>query len=59
MRAKIKLECSDENYNKVVNVLRTLEAEVDNYDAVIQTERSGDTRFRLVKGEKLWESEKI
>lgn len=59
MRAKIKLECSDENYNKVVNVLRTLEAEVDNYDAVIKTERSGDTHFRLVKGEKLWESEKI
>lgn len=59
MRAKIKLECSDENYNRVVNVLRTLEAEVDNYDAVIKTERSGDTRFRLVKGEKLWESEKI
>lgn len=59
MRAKIKLECSDEAYNRVVNVLRTLEAEVDNYDAVIKTERSGDTRFRLVKGEKLWESEKI
>lgn len=59
MRAKIKLECSDEAYNKVVNVLRTLEAEVDNYDAVIQTERSGDTHFRLVKGAKLWESEKI
>lgn len=59
MRAKIKLECSDENYNRAVNVLRTLEAEVDNYDAVIKTERSGDTRFRLVKGEKLWESEKI
>lgn len=59
MRAKIKLECSDENYNKVVNVLRTLEAEVDNYDAVIKTERSGDTHFRLVKGVKLWESEKI
>lgn len=57
MRAKIKLECSDENYNKVVNVLRTLEAEVDNYDAVIQTERSGDTRFRLVKGAKLWVNE--
>lgn len=57
MRAKIKLECSDENYNKVVNVLRTLEAEVDNYDAVIKTERSGDTHFRLVKGAKLWENE--
>lgn len=58
MKAKIKLECSDENYNKVVSVLRTLEAEVDNFDSIITTERSGDTHFRLVKGAKLWENEK-
>ena len=49
MKAKIKLECSDESYDQVVSVLRTLEAEVDNFDSIITTERSGDTHFRLVK----------
>lgn len=58
MKAKIKLECSDDNYNQVVSVLRTLEAEVDNFDSIMTTERSGDTHFRLVKGAKLWENEK-
>lgn len=57
MKAKIKLECSDENYNQVVSILRTLEAEVDNFDSIITTERSGDTHFRLVKGAKLWVNE--
>ena len=37
MKAKIKLECSDESYDKVVSVLRTLEAEVDNFDSIITT----------------------
>lgn len=57
MKAKIKLECSDENYNQVVSVLRTLEAEVDNFDSIITTERSGDMHFRLVKGTELWVNE--
>jgi len=55
MRAKIQIECDDENYTKVVNVLRTLEAEVDNFDSIIETDRSNKTKFRLVKGDKLWE----
>lgn len=54
MRAKIKLECSDENYQKVVSVLRALEQEVDSFDSILTTERSGETTFRLVKGQKLW-----
>ena len=55
MRAKIQIECDDEQYTKVVNVLRTLEAEVDNFDSIIETDRSENTKFRLVKGGKLWE----
>lgn len=55
MRAKIQIECDDENYTNVVNVLRTLEAEVDNFDSIIETDRSENTKFRLVKGGKLWE----
>lgn len=55
MRAKIKIECDDENYNRVVSILRALEAEVDSFDSIIETDRSEDTHFRLVKGGKLWE----
>lgn len=52
MRAKIKIECSDENYEKVIGVLRVLEAEVTNFDTIIKTDRSN--QLRLVKGDKLW-----
>lgn len=55
MRAKIQIECDDESYGKVVSILRTLEAEVDSFDSIIKTDRSKDTKFRLVKGGKLWE----
>lgn len=55
MRAKIQIECDDESYNKVVSILRTLEAEVDSFDSIIKTDRSKDTKFRLVKGNKLWD----
>ena len=55
MRAKIQIECDDESYSKVVSILRTLEAEVDSFDSIIKTDRSKDTKFRLVKGGKLWE----
>ena len=55
MRAKIQIECDDESYSKVVSILRTLEAEVDSFDAIIKTDRSKDTKFRLVKGDKLWD----
>lgn len=55
MRAKIKIECDDENYNRVVSILRALEAEVDSFDSIIETDRSENTHFRLVKGGKLWE----
>ena len=55
MRAKIQIECDDESYGKVVSILRTLEAEVDSFDSIIKTDRSKDTKFRLVKGNKLWD----
>lgn len=55
MRAKIQIECDDESYAKVVSILRTLEAEVDSFDSIIKTDRSKDTKFRLVKGNKLWD----
>lgn len=55
MRAKIQIECDDERYAKVVSILRTLEAEVDSFDSIIKTDRSKDTKFRLVKGDKLWD----
>lgn len=57
MKVKVKLECSDDNYRKVTDILRTLENEADNFDSIMTTERSGDTHFRLVKGAKLWVNE--
>lgn len=55
MRAKIKIECDDDCYEKVVSILRALEAEVDSFDSIIETDRSEGMKFRLVKGDKLWE----
>ena len=54
MRTKIMLECSDEDFANITSILRTLEEASDNFDAITTTDRSGDTKFRLVKGKKLW-----